>query len=167
MTRSPVFLLLLSACGSSVDPTREATSAATPSDAGTGTETSDDAGSMTVEASADAPVYSLPFGAECTTGGTPCAAAAYDGPLIATWGCYAVPGSSTMQVCSFRCDDYTGTPGGSAADAQVSYDQTKPPVCTQLGGTCVADPSLPGDAGEYVVLGASSPSLCIVTPPDQ
>ena len=166
MTRIPVLLVVLSACGSSVEPTGTATSAATPSDAGTGGETSDDAGLRVVEAGAASPGYSLAFGAACTPGGTPCAAAAYEGPLIATWGCYALPGSSTVHVCSFRCDDYTGTPAGPAADAQVSYDETKPPVCTQLGGACVADPSLPGDAGEYVVLGAP-PSLCIVTPPNQ
>ena len=168
MIRGPVFLLLssfglLPACGASVDPTGEALSAATPADAAAEAETSNEAGSIVVEASADSPVYSLSVGSACMPGATPCAAAAYEGPLIATWGCYAMPGSSTKYVCSFRCDDYTGTPAGSAADAQVSYEQTKAPVCTQLGGTCVADPSLPADAGEYVVLGAAtSPSLCIV-----
>jgi hypothetical protein len=109
----------------------------------------------------DSSVYGLLLGSDCTDGGDPCAAEAYEGPLVATWDCYAIP-NSTRHACSFRRDDFTGVPLGG--DAQVSYAQTMPPICTQLGGTCVPAPGLPTPTEPGVILAndGGSPSLCVV-----
>lgn len=129
----------------------------------------------------------LPIGSPCTSD-TQCEPSSYVGPLLLSWGCYPMPGGSGS-VCSFRCDDVSGVPlvpnpappnpllptcagyygdGGSCneplvpADAQVSPDQPAniPPVCQQLGGHCVADPSLPATNGVSGAIFYGTRSLC-------